>query len=86
MAETTGNSEWKALTIKDQMTMPFVALLASVPKRLLALVSKLISFKGAVIVLATVLYMRTDRFETWLWVTLIGAIVLGRDFMGMLKR
>jgi hypothetical protein len=82
MAETNGNGP---LTIREQLALPWGALLLSVPKRLLALISKVISFKGAAIILATVLLDR-DVLESWHWLILVAAIVLGRDILDKIKK
>jgi hypothetical protein len=73
------------LSIKEQMAMPWSKLLKSTLKRPVALISKAVSFKGATVALATILVLR-DSIESWHWVIMVSAIVLGRDILDKLKK
>ena len=79
---TNGNGP---LTIKEQMRMPWPELIASTLKRPVALASKIISFKGATIILATFL-LAGGMLESWHWIIMVGAIVLGRDILDKFKK
>lgn len=82
MAEEKNNGP---LTIKEQMSMSWGKLLASTLKRPVALISKAVSFKGATVALATILVLR-GAIESWHWVIMVSAIVLGRDILDKLKK
>ena len=73
------------MTLKEQLEMPVGKLIASVPKRILALASKIVSFKGAAVVTATVLVINGAIGE-WTWMSMVTAVVLGRDFISIIKK
>jgi hypothetical protein len=53
-------------------------LLRAVPKRLVELVVKLASAKGLVFVLATAVWLGTDRMDFWQWLACAGLLVGSR--------
>jgi len=79
------NKESIRLGKKPVWEMSYKELLISIPKRLIALPAKLIGLKGLVLTVATVLFLKVDRFPPWAWFATVGFVLFDRDFLEFLK-
>lgn len=60
-------------------SMSFKELVFSVPKRIMALVNKMISFKFMIFIVATgMLYL--GKVESWVWLVIAGVVIFGHEF------
>jgi len=60
-------------------------LFIAIPKRLVALVGKMIGVKMLVLYGATALLLFTDKFPAWAWLIITGVVLFGREFLKYMK-
>ena len=60
-------------------------LLACIPKRVLALIKKLIGVKMLIWYATTALLLTTDKLPAWVWLSVTGFVIGGREMMKYLK-
>lgn len=81
---------WATLTVKEQLTMPWRGpdgLLAMWPKRVMALGSKVIGFRGAALVVtAWMVFAGVETASLVTWCAFAGAVILGAKFLDRWKR
>jgi len=82
-----GTGAGDAIKLGDEpiWEMSYRELLTSIPKRLIALVAKAVGLKMLILVGATVLFLRVDRFPAWAWITVAGFVIFGREFLKVIK-
>ena len=60
-------------------------LLACIPKRILALIKKMVGVKMFIWYATTALLLTTDKLPAWVWLSVTGFVIGGREMMKYLK-